>query len=122
MKKNVIFIIIIAVIFAAGVIGCLLVFISPKSNIVSIRSGGREIYSIDLDSAKDCTFDIEFEGRVNTIEIKNHAIRVAEADCPDRICVNTAAIEAGKGSAPIVCLPNRLVIEAVNGSADGRTG
>ncbi|MCI7767772.1 MAG: NusG domain II-containing protein [Oscillospiraceae bacterium] len=122
MKKNVIIIIITAVIFAAGAIGCLLVLMAPKSNTVSIKSGGREIYSIDLSAAEDCIFQIEFEGRMNTVEIKNHSIRVTEADCPDKICVNTAAITAGKSSAPIVCLPNRLVIEPANSSADGRTG
>ena len=122
MKKSRIILIITAIIFGLGIISSLLVFRIPRSNIVSIRSGGREIYSIDLSRAEDCVFDIEFEGRVNTVEIKDHTIRVTEADCPDRICVKTAAIEAGKGSAPIVCLPNRLVIEPKNGSADGRTG
>ena len=114
--------IITAVIFVLGIIGSLLVFRVPRSNIVSIRSGGKELYSIDLSRAEDCVFHIEFEGRVNTVEIKDHSIRVTEADCPDKICVRTAAIEAGKSSAPIVCLPNRLVIEMKNGSADGRTG
>lgn len=122
MKKNVIFIIAIAVIFAAGAVGSLLVFRMPKSSIVTIKSGGEEICSIDLFSAEDRIFNIEYEGRVNTVEIKDHTIRVIGADCPDKICVKTAAIEAGKGYAPIVCLPNRLVIEAENDKADGRTG
>lgn len=122
MKKTRIIIIIITVIFAAAVAGCLIIFSKPQGNIVNIISGGNVIYTIDLSEADDCEFDIEYGGGVNTIEIKDQMIHVKEADCPDGICVKTGWIGGKNGAAPIVCLPNRLVIESADAPADGRTG
>ena len=54
-------------------------------------------------------FDVEYEGHVNRIEIRDHRIRVLEADCPDQVCVRAGWLDS---AAPIVCLPHRLVIQA----------
>lgn len=121
MKKTKIFIIIIAVIFAAALAGSLLIFRTPRGNTVNIKSGGKIIYTIDLSEAEDCEFDIEYNGGVNTVEIKDHMIHVKEADCPDGICIKTGWIGGQTGAAPIVCLPNRLVIEPAVDTSDGRT-
>lgn len=121
MKKTGIVIIIIAVIFGAALTGSLLIFHKPQGDTVSIKSGGEIIYTIDLSEAEDCEFDIEYNGGVNTIEIKDHMIHVKEADCPDGICIKTGWIGGQKGAAPIVCLPNRLVIEPAEDTSDGRT-
>ncbi len=121
MKKTGIVIIIIAVIFGVALTGSLLIFRKPQGNTVSIKSGGKLIYTIDLSEAEDCEFDIEYNGGVNTIEIKDHMIHVKEADCPDGICIKTGWIGGQKGAAPIVCLPNRLVIEPADDTSDGRT-
>ncbi len=52
----------------------------------------------------------------NVVVIENGAVRVAEADCPDQVCVHTGAI-SGPGET-IVCLPNRLLIE-ITGEPEG---
>lgn len=108
-----------AFIFASAAAVCFIAFGKISGNTVNIRSGGELIYTIDLSSAEDCKFDIEYNGRVNTVEIKDHMIHVSDADCPDRICVETGWIGEKNKSVPIVCLPNRLVIEFEKGSADG---
>jgi len=47
--------------------------------------------------------------RYNLIMADNGRIRVAEADCPDQICVRTGWI--GVAPQQIVCLPYRVVIK-----------
>lgn len=49
------------------------------------------------------------ENGTNTISLENGRIRVSEADCPDQVCVNQGW--QSSGITPIVCLPNKLVIE-----------
>lgn len=122
MKKSAVFIIITAVIFLAAAAVCIIVFSGNGSDIVNIKSGGELLYTIDLSKAGDCEFDIEYKGRVNTVEIKDHMIHVSDADCPDKICVDTGWIGGDRKSVPIVCLPNRLVIEFEKSSADGFAG
>ena len=57
-------------------------------------------------------------GGTNILLIENGTARMAEADCPDHICVDTGEIRY-EGQM-IVCLPNRVVvtIEGVKGEAD----
>ena len=61
-------------------------------------------------------------GLTNTILVEKGRIRVEEADCPDQICVDQGFIS--DGTVPIVCLPNRLVIEIAGGGEafDAATG
>lgn len=121
MKKTRIIIIIITLIFAAALAGSLLIFRKPQGNAVNIRSGGELLCTIDLSESADCEFDIEWCGGVNTIEIKDHKIHVKEASCPDGICIKTGFIGGETDTAPIVCLPNRLVIEPADDTSDSRT-
>ncbi len=48
-------------------------------------------------------------GGYNTIEVSCQGISIAEADCPDQICVLQGTIT--DSMLPITCLPHRLVIE-----------
>lgn len=48
-------------------------------------------------------------GETNICEIANGSVRMIQADCPDQVCVHTAAIS--KDGMTIVCLPNRVVLE-----------
>ena len=52
----------------------------------------------------------------NRIVIEDGAVRVEEADCPDRVCVRTG--KARYDGQVIVCLPHRLIVRVVGG-ADG---
>ena len=112
--KYKILIIIIAVIFAAGIAGSALVMLSPPKNTVRVISGGRVTRTIDLSASPDGTFDVEYQGHVNTVEISDHRVRVKDADCPDRTCVRMGWLSSA--SMPIVCLPHQLVIEFAEGS------
>ena len=59
---------------------------------------------------------VEFQGRTNTITAQPGRIRVESADCPDQVCVDQGWIS--DGTVPVVCLPNRLVIQ-IEGGGDG---
>lgn len=71
---------------------------------------GEELRSIPLGTHKGReSFPIETSEGANTVTIDGQTIAVTDADCPDKICVKTGAIQK-KGEA-IACLPHKLVIE-----------
>ncbi len=61
------------------------------------------------------SFRVEWEGGYNLVTVRPGAICVSEADCPDQICVHMGWLT--DGTAPIVCLPHRLMIR-LKGTAD----
>lgn len=109
MSKIKALVMIIALIFIISAVVCMVLLNTSHGDTVEIKSGGEVLYSVNLTKSPDRTIVVEFEGKENTIIIENHRIRVADADCPDKVCVNTGWLESP--AIPIVCLPNRLVIE-----------
>ena len=107
-RKIKILIALCAVLFIGGAAGSIWVLRASHGEQVKIVQDGRTLYTLDLDQEESQTFDVEYEGRTNTIEIKDGKIRVREAECPDQVCVETGWLDS---AAPIICLPNRLVIE-----------
>jgi hypothetical protein len=116
-------IIIIALILIAAIIGTMFVFLHDKTGTTAkIVQDGNVIETIDLSKVQDEKYiTVEYEGRSNTILIKDGKICVFDADCPDQVCVNMGWIPSGEKS--IVCLPNRLVISIIDADSgiDGAT-
>ena len=56
-------------------------------------------------------------GEGNTCAIKDGRVSMTDANCPDRTCVHTRAIDASGGT--IICLPNRVILRIVNGEGGG---
>lgn len=106
--KNKILIGIIVILFLIGAIGSVVVLTAPSKRFVRITSDGQEVYAADLLLTEDAVFDVEYQGHVNTVEIRDHRIRVKDADCPDLTCVRMGWLSSA--SMPIVCLPHKLVI------------
>ena len=71
---------------------------------ITLDGEGLEPYSFTV-TGKD--------GLTNTVLVEPGRIRVEKADCPDQICVHQGYIS--DGSQPIVCLPNRLIIQIQGG-------
>lgn len=116
MKQRVL-IAVAAAIFAAGIVGCLLLLFAPSDyNKVLIRRDGEVLYSLDLSKETNRTFVIPYGGSSNTIEIRDGRIRVLEAECPDKVCVRTGWLSSS--AIPIVCLPNHLEILFASGNDD----
>ena len=105
-----------AVLFLGGIGGMIWNLTRSHGKWVEILQDGEVLYTLDLNRAEDQTFTVTYEGRTNEIEIKDHRIRVKAADCPDQICVHMDWLKA----APIVCLPNHLSIQYVDG--EGASG
>lgn len=76
---------------------------------VFIIQDGVILYQLDLKNEDDRLIRIDGEnGKYNIIEIKDHTIRMKEADCPDKVCIHTGVLRSE--NLPVVCLPNKLII------------
>lgn len=117
--KNKILIGICIGIFLIGLVGSIWQLSRPHGTYVQIVQDGTVLYRFDLSEAKDQTIDVEYDGRINTVQIENGRIRMVSADCPDHTCIHMGWLESD--ALPIVCLPNRLIIEfaAANSDVDG---
>lgn len=109
MKYKKIWITVCIVIFTVGIIGSAWMIYKPHAQTVNIIQDGKILYTIDLEHSEDRIIELEYKGSKNIVQIKNHQICVIEADCPDNTCVKMGELKSS--AAPIVCLPNKLVIE-----------
>lgn len=100
-------IIIISVIIVVAIAG--VVFInsfSTPGNIVVITVGNEEYKTVPLDSDKQQEIKIN---NTNTVIIENGEVYMKEADCPDKVCINTGKIK--NVGEIIVCKPNNVKVE-----------
>lgn len=116
MSKQKALIWICVVIFLLGAAGSVWLLLAPHGTQVNIVQDGTVLYTFDLATAQDQTLEIEYEGRINTVQIENGRIRMLEAECPDKTCVHMGWLDSK--AMPIVCLPNHLSIEFVDSEDD----
>lgn len=84
--------------------------------VAVVTQNGQELYRIELSRVLR-PYTIEIGGDyTNTVQVEPGRICVSHADCPDKICVDRGWISTR--GAPIVCLPNGLVIEIEGGDGD----
>ena len=124
MNRNAKVILLLLVLVEAACAAFVLLRPAGTGAVARITLDGELVEEIDLSSVTDpYTFTVEGPGGfANTIQVEHGRIRVLEAGCPDQVCVNQGYIS--DGTVPIVCLPNRLVIEIVGGgdSLDAAAG
>jgi hypothetical protein len=106
--------IIAAVVFVSGAVWCRVSLLKSKGELVTVTQDGKVIYTLDLSREENRTITVEYEGRENVIEIKDGRIHMLEADCPDHTCINTGWLD----NLPIICLPNKLVIDWADSDTD----
>ena len=122
MKNKVILFLLLGAV-AASAAYLLLQRESVPAPVARITRDGALREEIDLDKVdKPYSFTLEDGRGSNTVQVDQGRIRIAEADCPDQICVNQGWIS--NGAVPIICLPHRLMIEIVDGGGglDGAAG
>lgn len=89
-----------------------------KHPVAVIRHNGEIVAKIALSDTE--AFEIPITGGdgnlTNLIQVRPGQICVVWADCPDQICVNQGWIS--NGPKPITCLPNKVVIEIIEGDQD----
>ena len=124
MNRNAKVILLLLVLVGAACAAFVLLRPAGTGAVARITLDGELVEEIDLSAVTEpYTFTLEGPGGfTNTIEVEHGRIRVLEAGCPDQVCVNQGYIS--DGTVPIVCLPNRLVIEIVGGgdSLDAAAG
>ena len=89
--------------------GMLLLTAGPEASRAEIRSDGELIATVDLGVDQEFTVTTAWGGE-NVITVRDGAIAVTQANCPDHYCMHRGFCKSG-GS--IVCLPNKLVISFV---------
>lgn len=94
-------------IFAIVIFLCIWTLFKSHGHTVRILQDNNILYTIDLNESEDRIIEVEYNGKKNTIQIKDHEIFVVKADCPDKVCIKTGKLK----SVPIVCMPNHLIIE-----------
>ena len=99
----------IAVLLLVGLaLFAFLTFSRRDGRQVIVRVDGQAVALLSL--SQDVQYPIENNGTVtNTLVIHDGTVRMAEADCPDHLCIRRGAIRYAGSS--IICLPNRVVAE-----------
>lgn len=94
-----------------GAVLALVLLLGKKEGAkVQIRVSGEVIEEFSL--SKDQTYEIQGKDGVNVLTIADGEAWIAEASCPDKLCVHMGKIHLNGQS--IVCLPNQVVIEIVD--------
>ena len=110
MKSTKFWVILVAVLLAASLLGTALTLGRQTGTVANVYLDGRCIRSIDLSQVGQAySFTVEGPAGTNTVLVEPGRICVSHAGCPDQVCVRQGWIATGV--APIVCLPNRLVIQ-----------
>lgn len=97
---------------------CCVILLLPRGGgtIARVTLDGAVVAEIDLSRTDADSFTVTGPAGTNTIQVEQGRIRVSSADCPDQVCVDQGWIS--DGALPIVCLPNKLVIEIVGGEGE----
>ena len=104
---------------AVGLSAACLLFGRQGANSHTARITRDGVLLEEIDLAKvDAPYILVLEdgSGTNTVQVEKGRVRIAEADCPDQICVNQGWIS--DGTVPIVCLPHKLIVEIVGGGGD----
>jgi len=105
-------IVLAAVLLILGVTGVLIVKYGLKSgNTADVYIDDKLVQMIDLSVDDEYTFQTD-KGS-NTVEVRNGAVSMKSADCPDKVCVRMGT--KNRNGETITCLPHKLVIEVHGG-------
>ena len=111
MKRNDILLIVGIVLAALLAAGIYWVFIYKEGTTVPVSINGKVTASFPLDT--DTTYTIKTaDGGINVLEIKNGAARIAEANCPDELCVHQKKISHQGEN--LICLPHKVMVDITN--------
>lgn len=109
MKKRDLILIII-VLLAAGAVWFFSSFFTSETGGKLKISVNNQVFGIyDLDENQEIMVS-----DTNICRIENGRAIMEYADCPDQVCVHASAIS--KNGQTIICMPNRVVLEVINGT------
>lgn len=116
-KNDVIFLAVLALLTVLSLAVLYTVGSGQTGSYVVVTVDGEEFGRYSL--SEDRTVEIaNRDGTVtNTLVIRDGCAAMAEADCPDKLCVRQKKIS--KNHENIVCLPNRVVVQVESGQESG---
>ncbi len=103
--------VLILVLLCAALFCFLFMKMNAKQGSVAVVTVDGEVIN-ELSLSEDTTQKVTVGDHYNILSIKDGAVTMQEADCPDKICVNHKAIS--KDGETIVCLPHKVVITIEN--------
>ena len=110
-------IIVVALLVLVGAAIALGVFLfSGKGKTAEVRIDGKICARYSLSQDRSIRLS-GAGGGTNLLVIKNGEAYIAEADCPDGLCIRTGSISRVGQS--VVCLPHRIVVEITGDAGDG---
>lgn len=80
-----------------------------------VEVDGKEVARLSLDKDTEIWIEAATDG-YNIIKVQDGFVAVTEADCPDKVCVNTGKLRMSGGV--IACLPHKLVVTVVGDEND----
>lgn len=105
-------IVLAAVLLILGITGVIIVKYGLKSgNTADVYIDDKLVQTIDMSVDDEYTFQTD-KGS-NTVEVRNGAVSMKSADCPDKVCVRMGT--KNRNGETITCLPHKLVIEVHGG-------
>ena len=100
--------VLLSVLLALGIL-LLVVFtvlLKNTGEMVVVTVDGKEVLRAPLGEDTEIWID-GYDGGKNLLVIKDGTVRIAEANCPEQICVHTGKADELKS---IVCAPNRVIV------------
>ena len=79
-----------------------------NSKYVEIEVKGKLYKKLPLDNSRDERIQIDTDLGSNVIEVVNGKVKIIDADCPDKICIQDGSIS--KPGDILVCLPHNVVV------------
>ena len=107
-----------ALLLLSGALALFLWITRQAGGTVTVQIDGKTVMELPLN--KDTELVLGEGEHTNTLVVRGGTARVAEASCPDRLCVGQGSIQYAGES--IVCLPHRLVITVQGGAGNGLDG
>lgn len=108
-KRDIVLAIALLIAGAAGVF--IVKYGLKQGNTADIYIDDRLVQTVDLSVDDVYTFRTDMGS--NTVEVRDGAVSMKSADCPDKVCVRMGAKD--KNGETITCLPHKLVIEVHGG-------
>ena len=109
--KTWIWIVIVAVLLIVSVTLTVVFLVNrPQGNLAEVYVDGELVYQVDLSLVDEAyTYTIHTPYGDNVLLIEKGRIRIQDADCPNKECVEQGYIQ--DASYPLVCLPHHLVVK-----------
>lgn len=105
-KRNTIILASAVVVAALAVVMSQMIFLKKEGTYALVQVQQEQRYRLNLQ--KETELVVEDETGFNKIKVKDGAVAVTEADCPDKVCVRTGYIS--KTGEVIACLPHELTV------------